>query len=273
MRTILVMVLLGGLTWGDELVLKDGKKVPWSVLRDLGDSVEVETPDGVKLEIKKNDIAKIELKTISAAKKEELSTLLTGATFTWEKGRKLQQMDLLKSIDVGKDAQFGSWKMTRKGLVGVNNTGGGRARLETSYIPPEEYDLTLVLERLDGKNCFAVGLVGSGKQFTWCFEGPGGWTGPLHIDGKGVNENGVGVFEEKTFFPKLNTPRTVQFMIRKFGFAVRADGKDYTSWKGDWSKVGESGGDYGTTKKNVLFFACAASGYLVSQAVVTYPKE
>jgi hypothetical protein len=52
-------MLLSGVALGDELVLKDGKTVPYTVMRDLGDSCEIETPDGVKLEIKKDQISKV----------------------------------------------------------------------------------------------------------------------------------------------------------------------------------------------------------------------
>src|SRR6185503_2066028 len=102
MRTITLCILLALPALADELVLKDGKRVKWTVLKDLGDSFEVETADGVKLEIKKSEVVKFESKSVTAAKKEEaaVGAVLTGATFTWEKGKKLSQFDIIRSIDV-----------------------------------------------------------------------------------------------------------------------------------------------------------------------------
>src|SRR5436189_6406953 len=99
MRTITLCILLALPALADELVLKDGKRVKWTVLKDLGDSFEVETADGVKIEIKKSDVAKFESKSVTAAKREEAAAAgaaITGATFTWEKGRKLNQFDILR---------------------------------------------------------------------------------------------------------------------------------------------------------------------------------
>jgi hypothetical protein len=62
-------------------------------------------------------------------------------------------------------------------------------------------------------------------------------------------------------------------MVRKFGFAVRVDGKDYIVFKGDWSQVTTPGREYAAVKKNVLFFlvkcTCACK---IHSAMVTFPK-
>jgi hypothetical protein len=66
---VFVSLFLAGLVAGDELVLKDGKKIAWTSLRDLGDSVEVELPQGTKLTVPKSEIDKVVFGTPAAAPK------------------------------------------------------------------------------------------------------------------------------------------------------------------------------------------------------------
>ena len=112
-RTVLVAFLLVLPAAADELVMKDGKTIAWSSLKDLGESFEIETKDGVKLEVKKSDVSRIDFRsrnsdTSDAAKAD---AALTGASFTFDKSIKLTQFDLLKSVDV-KAAASGEWKVT-----------------------------------------------------------------------------------------------------------------------------------------------------------------
>jgi hypothetical protein len=62
-------------------------------------------------------------------------------------------------------------------------------------------------------------------------------------------------------------------MVRKIGFAIRVDGRDYIVFGGNWSRVSSPGGEFAAEKKNVLFFLvkCTTS-YRIQSAVVTFPK-
>jgi hypothetical protein len=274
MRFLLIAMLLALPAAADELVLKDGKRIEWTHLKDLGESFEVESKGGVKLEVKKSEVARIEFRSRAADASEgvKADAALTGATFTFDKSLKLIQFDLLKSIDT-KAAASGEWKMVKDAMLADGSKlGGACAHLETSYIPPEEYDLTMVVEWIQGKNHFTAGLVGGGKQFCFSVNHEGtGWSGAFQIDGKPFEFSGFSVKED--FFPKGNTKRTLQIMVRKFGFAVRVDGKDYVAFKGDWAQVTTPGGEYAATKKNVLFFLVKCTcAYKIHSAVVTFPK-
>lgn len=269
--TLFTLLVLCSALSADELVLKDGKIVKWASLKDLGDTYEVETTDGVKLEVKKTEVVRVTTVPKSAAQKDATlkDAVLTGAAFTFDKGRKLQQFDLLRSIDLKKDAVMGTWKGAGGSITGdCKQTSGAWARLETSYQPPEEYDLTLSMERMEGDDGFAVGLVGGGNQFAIMLDKT--WTGPVSIDGKGPDTSGVGVKER--LYPKLGTKRTFQFMIRSHGFAIRLDGKDFLAWKGDWSKVSVPD-SYKAEKKTVLYFTAGSHTWKIHSAIVTFPKE
>jgi hypothetical protein len=273
--TIFAVLAAATTIHADELVLKDGKTVAWTALRDLGDSYEVETPEGVKLEIKKDQVTKFVPKTIARVQKDKAAEVLTGATFTWDKGRKLQQFDLLASIDLKKDAPTGAWKKAGSAITGTCKETfgmaerGGWARVETSYIPPEEYDITVVLERVDGEDGFVITLVGLGKhQVNFAFDFHG-WSGPWTIDGKNPEGGGLGVKERP--FQKPGVKKTAVFMVRQFGFAVKLDGQDFFAWRGDWSRVGIND-LWKSGKTNAIVLSSGISVWKVHSAVVTFPK-
>src|SRR6185295_2426514 len=274
--TLFLFLTLPSIASADELILKDGKSVKWSSLKDLGESFEVETTDGVKLEIKKADVARIEFRarTAEASDSAKADAALTGATFSFDKKVKLVQYDLLKSLDPKAGEGAGAdWKVN-KGVLQADGSkmGGGTARLETDYIPPEEYDLTMVVEYVQGDSHFAVGLVGGGKQFCFAMNYEhSGWNGLLSVDGKPLDKSGFGVKEN--LFPKGRAKRTVQIMVRKYGVNVRLDGKDYITFKDDWSRMMTPGGESVANKKNVIFFLVKCTNYYkVHSAVFTFPK-
>lgn len=270
----LAVLFVGTVANADDLVLKDGKRIELVAYRDLGESIEVESRGGVKVEIKKSDIARIELKSRASESSDaaKAEAVLTGAVFIFDKKLKLTSFDLLRSIDPKKDTVRGTWKLTSGSLIGDGTSlGGGRSHLETSYIPPAEYDLTAVVERIAGDAPFTFGLVNpDGKHFVYELS-LNGWNGPF-LSGGNLETNGFSVKED--LFPKNKVKRTFQIMVRKFGFAVRVDGKEYVAWKEDWSKVWTPSEEHLATKKNVLYFLVkCTSSYKIHSAVVTFPKE
>jgi hypothetical protein len=109
MKYLLAFLLLVMPAMADEIQTKDGKKYEFTLLADQGDSWELTTPHGVKVTVKKADFDKL----IPSGTKE---VPLTGASFTFDKKRKLETVDLLTKLgDPKKDAISGTWKMTAKG--------------------------------------------------------------------------------------------------------------------------------------------------------------
>ena len=80
MRCFLALLLIALPIGADELVLKDGKRVEWTSLKDLGESFEVESKGGVKLEVKKSDVARIEFRSrvADASDAAKSDAVLTG---------------------------------------------------------------------------------------------------------------------------------------------------------------------------------------------------
>lgn len=272
--TFFLALVLSGAARADELVLKDGKRIELLGYRDLGESIEAESTGGVKVEIKKSEIARVDFKSRAAESSEaaKADAVLTGAFFAFDKKIKLASFDLIRSIDPKKDTVRGTWKLVSGALLGDGtNLGGGRSHLETSYIPPPEYDLSVVVERIAGDAPFTFGLVNSeGKQFVYELS-LNGWNGPF-INGGNLETNKFAVKED--LFPKNKLRRSFQIMIRKYGFAVRVDGKDYVAYKDDWSKLWTPSEEHLATKRNVLYFLVkCTSSYKIHGAVVTFPKE
>lgn len=247
--------------WGDDLVLKDGRKIEWKALVDLGDSYDIQTKQGEKLSIKKEDVENFV--------KTEVSNVapLSGAVFVFDKKRKLDTIDLLSKIDPKKDAFSGNWKFMGGTLVGTSSPFT-HSKMLTSCTPPDEYDLTMTIERKDGTLDVYVGLVAGEKQFTFHFDGFNGYNGLAMIDGMAPDLNGTGI---KGSVFQNRKPRTVVFMVRKEGIVVQLDGKDYYKWRGDWSRVSLHG-MMPVPKKDIIFFGGFDNTVSISKATLTMPK-
>lgn len=256
---------------GDEIVLKDGKRLPWKSITDNGDSYDVDSGFGPRLTISKADVEKIEVSKAPAA------LPLTGATFTFDaKKTKLVTADLLARLDTGKCGFTGQWKATAGTLVGVapshtNPAGTDRAKISLDFSPSQEYDVTFIVEKREdrGEAGIEFGLIGAGKQFMFSMDAWGVWSGVFLYDGKGANETGLGL-QSKVF--ENGKPRTLTFMVRKEAFIVKLDGKDFWSWKPEWSKLTLSP-YHVIPQKNVIFLSAYKGTFAISQAKAVFPKE
>jgi hypothetical protein len=265
MKYLLAFLLLVMPAMADEIQTKDGKKYEFTLLADQGDSWELTTPHGVKVTVKKADFDKL----IPSGTKE---VPLTGASFTFDKKRKLETVDLLTKLgDPKKDAISGTWKMTAKGLVMSN--GEGHARLPVSYSPPEEYDLSITVERQTGDVDFLLGLVGGGKQFALKFDSSHGQASGLDkINGGGPETNTIPGTTVLGRFFEIKKPRTLTIMVRKEAFFMQENGKDLLAWKADWNTISLNPG-FQVQEKNVLFLGVWGSTFQVSKMTLTAPKE
>jgi hypothetical protein len=255
----MAVVLLGGSAAADHLVLKDGKRIEWKSLKDLGDRYEVETSQG-RITVDKADIDSVVVITKSPMD---------------DKRRPAVVVDLLRIIDPSKDAVSGALKMQKNGLfmTGLENVGRvapeDHGRFKIRYVPPEEYDLTIIVERKEGLADFGVGLFGGGKQIFFIFDAPGFWSGPCPLDGKGPEANGHG---KQGRVLKTNTVVTLSFAIRKDSMAVKVDGKDFWSWQPGWERFSSSPVHF-PDDPNVMFLECYQSSFLITKMVLTGYKE
>lgn len=252
---ILVVLLLPVPLIAQEVVFKDGKRIKWKSITVMGDKLSIELPSAKRLLVAGDTIERIEHRNVKESP-------LTGASFSFDKKRKLQRLDLVARFNRKTDLLAGSWRRNGRTLVG-SGPPASQPKVEFSnYSPPSEYDLTMVVERTKGANIFTVILVGGGKQvfvnFDW-FSGSRSVMGTEIVPGE---------------FFKNNTPRTLKFMVRREGIVVQADGKDFMRWKADWDQVKPLDAQTMLKAKNTLGIRIVAPDeYRISAMVLSAPKQ
>lgn len=261
---IAVLVLCPLTSLADEIILKNGQVIEWKTLIDKGDTLEAEDQSGAKTIVKKEEVSKIV--TLSA---KGGAAPLTGAAFTFDRKIKLSTVNLLATTNPKQDAIVGDWTVGGAGLIG-SFSQGGHAKIQFDYAIPDEYDLTMMVERKDGKDDFIVGLVGGGgKQFTIHFDSWGAnWAGIAMINGNGPNSSGLGVQQK---IMNLGKERSLKFMIRRDGVVVQLDGKDFITWKADWNSISLHP-TLVVPKKNALFVCFSGPAFFkVKMMTLTSP--
>ena len=120
----------------------------------------------------------------------------------------------------------GDWQLDNGALVSPVEAF---SRIAAKFTPPEEYLVTLVIERIGGNNDFVVGLSLSDKQFAVdldAFEST--ICGIDSIGGKRCGEN---VTRQKGRQVLTNKPTTVTIAVRKTEISVAANSRKLFAWK------------------------------------------
>jgi hypothetical protein len=149
-------------------------------------------------------------------------------------GPAVARVDLLKTLDPKKDAVHGAWKLENQALVSPME---GFARILLPYVPPAEYDLTLLVERkgvAPDKTAggLYVGLVANEKQFGAEIDAGLRWTGIWLSEGGGslgpkVQDNSL--TEGRT--------HTIVYKVRTSKVEIRVNGAAVIDWSADYSRV------------------------------------
>lgn len=261
MRTLALVAILAATAAADELVLKDGRKVEFKSLEDTGDTYTVTTPEGARVVVKRSEV--------EGFAKTEPAVVLTGASVTFDRKTKTDSVDLLKKVEPDKDTISGVWKFVAGALVGSSGTSGDpTARVQVRYVPSaEEYNLTIVLERIDG-----------GDNVGICFPTPGGGLAMWHFDVDMGAYQGLLAPEGHDGHRKLSAvpgktlqagkARTIVFMVRRAALVVQIDGKDVSTYRADWSKISPLPQCL-PTERNAFSVYALKSGVRISKMAVT----
>jgi hypothetical protein len=256
--------------WGDELILKDGRNIAWKSITDDGVNLTVVTIEGKKISVRKDEVDKIVTELPKDA--QPVAGALTGASISFDKKKKLEVVDLLGMTDPKRDGITGNWSWGKQhALIGAPPLESTAKFQTTPYVPPSEYDLTVVLERIDGGNGISVGLVSPlRQQFEIRLDHMAGTVSGFTTGDGDAEDRKAGRYWPGKFFEK-GKPRTLTFMVRKDAFVMQADGKDFMTYRGDWTKVPNSNG---TVQKNEAFYFMAFSNgvYSFTRMVLTAPK-
>jgi len=173
-------------------------------------------------------------------------------------------LDLLKLIDPQKDAVAGTW--TRDGEV-LSSPAVPFGRLQLPALPPDEYDLTLGVERKSGIDSFNLGLTSGGRPCVVIFDGMknGDTSGIDLVGGKGFMEN------ETTYKGRLllqDQPAQIVCAVRKDRITVSVDSRKIIDWAGDSGKLSAYRG-WAVPEPRALFVGSYESGFRVQNLVLT----
>lgn len=259
-RNLLVTLLLATSARADEIVLSNGTSIRWKSLVQAGEQLEVVSIDGQRIKIQKADVVRITV--------DQPQAPLIGATFT----KKPQPLiDLVPRVNPKKHTVSGNWHVAA-GCLRVDVGAGAASILELPYTPPEEYDVSVTVERTDGTETFVIGLVASGKAFGVSLDKSGSTTSGLFcLDSAGPEANETGKPQKEPLLARGKS-RTVVCKVRKNGVGCAIDGKMLVDWQQGFTRITEPGGWIPVSKGNL--FLAAAAGFKVSRIVVTpYPDD
>jgi dienelactone hydrolase len=173
-------------------------------------------------------------------------------------------IDLLKLLDLKQDVVQGEWGFKE----GKLHSGKGQGtRIQIPYLPPDEYDLTIVAARVEGTDSMNIGLVRGSSQFCACVDG---WTSTVHglslVDGKLAADNETarrigGVL-------KQNRPSTIVCSVRTESVTVTVDGRKVIEWKGDASRLSNYK-EIAVPNPRALFMATWDTRFLFAKMTLT----
>ncbi|HVE41587.1 MAG TPA: hypothetical protein VNM14_16970 [Planctomycetota bacterium] len=168
-----------------------------------------------------------------------------------------KETDLLKLIDVDRDAIVGEWKQADGVLA---SPAVRQALLQIPYLPPREYDLSVDAELRGEPESLNLGLVAEGRQFMVVLNGWNGRKGGVHlVAGKDAASN------ETTFddgLLKQGVPTTIVCSVRKDRLTVRVGSETVLNWPTDYANV--SNDDHWASRDSrLLYIGSYATSYRI----------
>ena len=149
-------------------------------------------------------------------------------------------IDLLAKVELPRDSVksdfYGEW--TREGETLVSPDGMKAGRIVVPYQPPPEYELTAVVERLEGADGVLIGVVVDGHPAHVgidIFQPQ--ISGISSIDGKLAQQNET-IFREAVLTDRL--PHTIRITVGRRSVRASVDGREVVNWEGDPSRLSMS---------------------------------
>jgi hypothetical protein len=171
-------------------------------------------------------------------------------------------VDLLPLVDPARDTVRGEWALEGRALVARRRLAA--ARVIVPYCAPEEYDLRMTVERIEGEDAFVVGLPGKETQFVHVLDGYTAegkcLSGFEVLDGRVARDN------ESRRDGRLLPPgarAALLYSVRRDRVRVCVDGKCVLQWKGDLRRLSVRP-DYRVAYPGVLFVGAWESTFRVT---------
>lgn len=141
-------------------------------------------------------------------------------------------IDLLKLIDPEIDRIQGIWFFDNESLRSPNEF---EARLQVPVAPPRAYALKMSIERLQGVECFGLGIVVGGRQTMLVVDAFKQHVSGIHdLDGKPVRENESA--KHGMFLP-LRKRVELECRVREDEIVLLIDKTPVIEWRGDAARL------------------------------------
>lgn len=149
-----------------------------------------------------------------------------------------EPIDLLKWTDPLVDTTRGNWRLTGDG---IRSGQEGTQRIQLPCIPPQEYDLDVILTCDKPALDLSIGLIASGTQVGVVLEGwvqgPDQCTSGLgEIDGRGIPDNATTLKGRKS---RVGEENHVRCQVRNSAIRVILNGELLFQWEGDHSRLSQ----------------------------------
>jgi|GEM_PF-3500642 len=176
----------------------------------------------------------------------------------------LDKLELLDLIDTNQHAMRGEWTFVGGNLL---SPASGVSRLRIPFAPPEEYQLSLIVDRKEGDNSLNIVLVSGEVQFAVLLDARGGRVSGLHlVDDLTVMANPT--THDGSVFSN-NEPAAVVITVRKSGVKVTSDDKVIVDFKGKLSRLSMDTSAGEKLDKTAMYIGALDSNYLISRMELT----
>ncbi|HWB11186.1 MAG TPA: CHAP domain-containing protein [Pirellulales bacterium] len=170
-----------------------------------------------------------------------------------------QPVNLLGLIDPRRDRVQGIWFFEKEGVL--RSPCEFEARLQVAVEPPKSYSLEMTVERLQGSECFGLGITVGGRQTMLAIDGYNSrFTGLHNLDGKPANDNES--TKTGTFLP-LKKRVQLECRVKEDQIDLDIDKEPILHWQGDANRLSLSP-DWPVPHSEWLFLSAFNSEFEIS---------
>jgi hypothetical protein len=182
-------------------------------------------------------------------------------------GKKPRQIDLLHLVNPRVDRVQGIWFFEKNGRMRCPVEV--EARLQIPVVPPQSYVLRMTMERLQGNECFGLGVVAGGHQTMIEIDGfQSRFTGLHDLDHKGGNGNDS---TKRGKFLPLHKVVELECRVTANSIHLDIDRQEVLNWHGDPSRLSVSP-DWPVPHGDWLFVAAYCSEFEIRSLTLEATK-
>jgi hypothetical protein len=173
-------------------------------------------------------------------------------------------IDLLKGVDLTRDAIKGDWQQTSDALVGPPDS--------RIYLPakvPEHYQLKMLVRRLEGNEGLNIGFMMAGRQGIVTLDGWNSTLSGLFVDGRDSNDSCT---TKKCKLFKEQSTGEIVLTVHPGHLHVRFDNESVIDWYGDPERLYLHAG-YEMACRESVFIATMSKVVIESAKIIPIKPE